>query len=91
MWWWDFWNPSTCEYECDKSCDVGKCLYYVNCKCRNRLINKAVEKYDEVYNATLNDYETVCKSCTLYIVLSITAFIMAMGINGACFIFIGIR
>ena len=94
MWWWDFWNPSTRECECDKACGVGKYLYFVNCKCRNRLINKPVEKCDEVidgnkivYNATLNDYERACKSCTLYIVLSITAFIKTMDISGACFYF----
>ena len=27
------WNPSNCEYECDKSCDVGEYLDYENCKC----------------------------------------------------------
>lgn len=42
------------------------------CKCRNRLIDKFVEKCDKdiygnkmVYNATLNNYGRVCKSCTL--------------------------
>ena len=28
------WNSSNCECECDKACDVGKYLYYENCKCR---------------------------------------------------------
>ena len=27
------WNPSNCEYECDKSCDVGEYLDYENFKC----------------------------------------------------------
>ena len=31
------WNPSYCECECDKSCDVRKYLYHKNCKCRKRL------------------------------------------------------
>ena len=26
------WNPSNCECECDKSCDVGEYLDYSNCK-----------------------------------------------------------
>ena len=28
------WNPSNCEYERDKSCDVGEYLDYENCKCK---------------------------------------------------------
>ena len=27
------WNPSNCECECDKLCDVGEYLDYKNCKC----------------------------------------------------------
>ena len=30
------WNPSNCECECDKTCDVGKYLDYKNCKCRKK-------------------------------------------------------
>ena len=65
------WNPSKCESECDKSCDVGECWYYENCKCRKRLIDKSVEEYIEninksetVCNVTLNDHGRVYKSCT---------------------------
>ena len=29
-----FWNPSNCECECDKACDIGEYLNYENCKCR---------------------------------------------------------
>ena len=28
------WNPSNCECECDRSCDVGEYLDYKNCNCR---------------------------------------------------------
>ena len=35
------WNRSMCE--CEKSCDVGEYLDYVNCKCRKGLIGKLVE------------------------------------------------
>ena len=28
------WNPSNCECEYDKACDVGEYLDYENCKCR---------------------------------------------------------
>ena len=34
------WNPSNCECECDKSCDVGEYLDYKNCICRNKLVDK---------------------------------------------------
>ena len=36
-----------CECECDKSCEVGEYLDNVNCKCRKRLNDKLVRKYDE--------------------------------------------
>lgn len=35
------WNRNMCE--CEKSCDVGEYLDYVNCKCRKGLIGKLVE------------------------------------------------
>ena len=38
------WNPSNCECEYDKSCDAGEYLYYKNCKCRNKLVDKLVEE-----------------------------------------------
>ena len=40
-------NPSNCECECDKSCDVGEYLDYESCKCRKRLIDKLVEECNE--------------------------------------------
>ena len=41
------WNPSNCECECDKSCDVGEYLDYENCKCRKKLVDKLVEECTE--------------------------------------------
>ena len=41
------WNPINCECECDKSCDVGECLDYENCKWRTKLVDKLVEKCTE--------------------------------------------
>ena len=38
------WNPSHCECGCNKLCGVAEYLDYKNCKCRNRLIDKLVEK-----------------------------------------------
>ena len=42
------WDPSNCECECDKSCDVGEYLDYKNCKCRKRLVHKSVEESNEI-------------------------------------------
>ena len=41
------WNPSNCECECDKSCDVGEYLDYENCKCTKQLVDKLVEECTE--------------------------------------------
>ena len=39
------WSSSNCEF--NKSCDIGGCLDYANCKCRKRLIDKLVEECSE--------------------------------------------
>ena len=41
------WNPSNCECECDKSCDVGEYLNYENYKRRKRLVDKLVDECNE--------------------------------------------
>ena len=38
------WNPSNCEWECDKSCGIGEYLDYENCKCRKKLVGKLVKE-----------------------------------------------
>ena len=46
-------NPSNCECESDKSCDIGEYLDYGNCKCRNcRTVNKLVEEGTETNNVS---------------------------------------
>ena len=56
------WNPSNCECEFDRSCDVGRYLNYEKCKCRKRLIDKLVEECVEnidgnkMASVTLNEY-----------------------------------
>ena len=84
------WNPSNCECECDKSCDVGPYLDYENCKCRKRLIDKPVEECSEnidgnelIHNAILNDSRRVCSSCTICIVLFVIFFIITICISSA--------
>ena len=80
-------NPSNCDCECDKLCDAGEYLDYKNCKCRNKLVDKLVEKCSEyidgnemIYNETLNDYKNVYNSCTINIVLFAIVFF--------CFVFL---
>ena len=67
------WNPSNCECECDKSCDIGEYLDYSNCKCRKRLVDKLVEEciksIDEVEVTGITQDENKCSSCTVYKVL----------------------
>ena len=88
------WTPSICECKCDRSCDVKKYLGYTNYKCRKRLIDKLVEKFDEdndankmIHHVTLHDYGKVCKSCMLYVALLIIAFIIIIVISDACIYF----
>ena len=38
------WNPSNCECECDKSCDIGDYLDYENSKCKKRIIDRLFEE-----------------------------------------------
>ena len=47
------WNPSNCECECDKSCDVGEYLDYENCSCKKKLVDKLVDECTE----TIDDEE----------------------------------
>ena len=44
------WNPSNCECECDKSCDIGEYLDYKNCKFWKRIIDKLAEECNENIN-----------------------------------------
>ena len=89
------WNPSNCECECDKSCDVGEYLDYKNCKCRNKIVDKLLEECRKnidgdqmLHNETLkmiplNVCKKVCNSCTKYIVLFDVFFITSICISTA--------
>ena len=91
------WNPSNCECECDKLCDVGEYLDYKNCQCRKKIIDKLVEESNEnidgnemLYNPTLDIipvkvYKKVCSSCMVYIVLFVVFLITRICI---CCVFI---
>ena len=78
-----FSNPSKCECECDKSCNIGEYLDYENCKCRQKLVDKLIEEctgnIEEVKLVeTLGKNEHKRSSCTLYIVLFWTFFIFSV-------------
>ena len=75
-------NPSNCERECDKTCDICEYLDYGNCKCRKKLVDQLVdectETIEEVKLAKItlaeNESENKYSSCTMYIVLMIAVF-----------------
>ena len=77
------WNPSNCECECDKSCDIGGYLDYRNCKCRKRLIDKLVDEYGETIDEEVkivSEIKNKCNSCIVYIVVFSIFFIINIGI-----------
>ena len=67
------WNPSNCECECDKSCDIDEYLDYENCKCRKGLIDKLVDEctgtVEEVKAVAENENSYKRSSYTVYTVL----------------------
>ena len=78
------WNPSNCECECDKSCDVAKYLDYKNCKSRKKLVDKLVEECTEtakevkIMKIIIN---AILAYCTLYNVLFSIFFTISIGIG----------
>ena len=84
------WNPSNCECECDKSCDIGEYLDYKYCECRKRIIECSKDIYENEtrvvipLNATplnttpLKVYKNVCNSCMIYVVLFVVFLIASI-------------
>ena len=68
-------------------------LDYENCNCRKKLFDKLVKECsesideNELISVTLNDYESVCWSCTVYITLFVIAFLIMIGISSALIYF----
>ena len=53
-------NPSSCNCECNKSCNISEDLDYKNCKCRKKVFDllvkkcsKNIEENEMIYNETL--------------------------------------
>ena len=74
------WNPSNCEFECDKSCDIEQYLDYKNCKFRKKIIDKLIEEcvenidenemlYKETLDIISSSDNKTSDSCIVYIVL----------------------
>ena len=69
------WNPSNRECQCDKSCDIGEYLDYLNCKCRKKLVESITDRCTEnieemkVANITVKNEKSYYKrsSCKVYI------------------------
>ena len=84
------WNPSNCEFECDRSCDVGEYLNYKNCNCRKKKFDKLFDECTETIEQTslVKINSTKCKHnyCILYIVLFSIFFTINVG-NGAYFVY----
>ena len=87
------WNPINWERECDKSCDVGEYLDYVNCKCKKRSVDKLVEEQSEIIDELKiakitsielhsTEHENKCKSsCTISVVLIVIVVTICIGIG----------
>ena len=74
-------NISNCDFESDKSFHVGENLEYKSCECKKKLLDEFIEecggninRAEMIYNDTLNNYESVCNSCIIYIALLVTVF-----------------
>ena len=93
------WNkdPSNCECECDKSCNIGQYLDYSDCKCQKKLIDPLIEECTEnndeakLVNITLAENEnSYCNSCKVYIVLMAVVFTILLELLFILFITIGL-
>ena len=92
------WYPSNYECECDKSCDVGEYLDYVNCTLRKKLVDKLIkectENFEEakITGITLFEWNSIehknkCNSSgKIYVFLIVIVFTTCIGI-GAYFIY----
>ena len=71
------WNPSNCECEFDKACNVGEYLDHGNRKCRKILIAPLIEECTETVEEvklakiTIAENSYKCSFYTVYIVLLI--------------------
>ena len=76
------WNPSNCECECDKNCDIGEYLDSESCKCRKKVVDQIIDECTETVeevklaNITVENENSCykCSSCKVCIVFMIVVF-----------------
>ena len=79
-------NPSNCQCECDKSCNIGEYLDYSDCKCRKKLVDPLVEECTKnieetkLVNITVENKDR-CNSYVVYKVLFFIFFIIIIVIS----------
>ena len=70
------WNPSTCEYQCDKWCKPGQYLDHKNCICKIKLIGRVIEECASVINETMiNNKDNITTTNNTYLILFIVFLI----------------
>ena len=68
---------------------LGQYLDYENCRIWRTVFEECGENTDGnelIYNGTVNDYEEVCNSCMVYLLLFVIFLIISIGIS-SCFIY----
>ena len=81
------WNPSTCEFQCDKWCKQGQYLDHKNCVCKNKLIGRLTEECTSVINETIinnKDNTTNNTYLILFIVFLIGFIVFLIGFIYYC-------
>ena len=77
------WNPSNCECEWDKSCDIGEYLNYSNCNCKKKLFDKLIEECTENIEAVKinNENENENKHKYSFFIVYIVLFSIILAIS----------
>ena len=89
------WNPSNCDCERDKACDVGEYLDNENCKYRKKLVDKLIDECTETAEEvklakithTENENSYKCNSGTVYALLFWIFFTINVGGIGVYFVY----
>ena len=82
------WNSSNCEYDFDKSCDVGEYLDYENVTAGKKIVETLIEECTEIIDEVKINWmasfecKNDCKSlCRIYAVLIAVVFTISVGID----------
>ena len=73
------WNPSICEFQCDKLCKQGQYLDHKNCVCKNKLVGRVIEECTSVINETMinNNKDNITNNTYLILfIVFLVLFIM---------------